>query len=376
MRERPTSEQATHLRGSDSDVLPVPVVFLDRDLRKLHANDAWRRLQLDADHHEGIGWASVCDPRDRARASSVLSRVVAGEGDATLVVRGSQPDRWLELRASAIGNGDGEDLVLVALDITAQKEREAMLAFDGIRDPLTGLHNRVAAGQHLQGALDRLQRRPSILAVLFIDLDGFREVNREHGHMVGDRVLLIAAQKLRVAIRPADLIARVGGDEFVAVCESLGSTKEALAVANRLAGALDEPIDVSPSTELRLSATIGVAFAEGPHEEVAALLARADMAMYTAKQQGRGLVHFPSPTALSVKLTPVRARRDHLDDVAQKLADVESELAEGWAGSLLQQDPEATEMWRSACHYASLALEGLRGGGKAPGGSPTNREGV
>jgi diguanylate cyclase (GGDEF)-like protein len=365
------SKRALHLPRTDSDDLPVAVIYLDRDLRPCHTNQAWRNLG----HEEGIGeedgWLTVSHPGDRARVIDVLQGVIASGGEASLPVRGRSIDQWIELRASAVDNDGAEEVVVVALDITAQKQREAMLMFDAIRDQLTGLHNRAALGQHLQAALDRLHREPSILAVLFIDLDGFGEVNEKHGHVAGDRVLLIAAQQLRFAIRPTDLVARVGGDEFVAVCESLTSAEEALGVARRLAESLDQPIGVSPTAEHQLSATIGVAFAAGPKEKVEDLLARADTAMYAAKQQGRGRIQVHAPTPVGFELAPAVAETDAFDSVAERLAVVEGDLAEGWADSLLQHDAEITQRWRSACHYADLAIAALRGRKPADRASPT-----
>ena len=363
------SERALHLPRPDSEDLPVAVTFLDRDLRPSHTNEAWRKLEHEDDAREQDTCLTVCHPDDRPRVIDVLQGVMASGGEATLQVRGRSIDEWIELRASAVDSEGAEEIVVVALDITAQKQREAMLAFDALRDPLTGLYNRAAFGQHLQAALDRLHRQPSILAVLFIDLDGFGEVNEKHGHMSGDRALIIAAQQLRLSIRPADLIARVGGDEFVAACESLSSAEEALGVARRMATSLDEPIPVSPTAEHQLSATIGVAFAAGPSDRVVDLLARADMAMYAAKQQGRGRIQIHSPTPVSLAVAPGTPRDEQFDVVAERLATVEGDLAEGWANSLLEQDAEITQRWRSACHYADLAIAAVRGG--KPAGEAT-----
>jgi diguanylate cyclase (GGDEF)-like protein len=259
-----------------------------------------------------------------------------------------------------VDHGDAGEVLLLALDITDQKEREAMLAFDAVRDQLTGLHNRAALGQHLQAALDRLHRHPSILAALFIDLDGFRQVNERYGHVAGDRALVIAAQQLRLAIRPEDLLARVGGDEFVAVCESLSSAEEALGVAGRLAASLEEPVEISPTADLQLSATIGIAFAAGPREDVAALLTRADLAMYAGKQQGPGRIQLHDPMPLGFQAPRTSADSDKLNAVAERLSLLEGELAEGWADSLMRRDARRTQRWRSACHYVGRALGALR----------------
>jgi diguanylate cyclase (GGDEF)-like protein len=368
------AEQAAFFPRSDSEDLPVAVIFLDRDLRSLHPNQAWRDLAED-DPGESA-WVTVCDRRDRSRVLDVVRGVVTSGREATLEVRGRTTDQWIELRVSAVDSDGEEGAVIVGLDITAHKQREAMLTFDALRDPLTGLHNRAALGQHLQSALDRLRRRPAIIAVNFIDLDGFGQVNEEHGHRAGDRALVVAAQQLRLAVRPADLVARVGGDEFVAVCEALSSAEEALGVARRLAESLNEPIDVSPTARHQLSATIGVAFAAGPHDRVETLMARADMAMYAAKQQGTGQIQLHTQTPARLEEPPPPALENQkLDGIVERLAVVEGDLAGGWAESLLEADERVTHRWRSACHYTDRAIAALRGTDQAGEGPRTDAKG-
>jgi hypothetical protein len=124
---------------------------------------------------------------------------------------------------------------------------------------------------------------------------------------------------------------------------------------------LDEPIDVSPTAQHKLSATIGVAFAAGPTDRVEILMARADTAMYAAKQQGRGRIQLHTPTPAHLEEAPPASGDTKLDGVVERLAVVEGELAEGWAGSLLEADERITQRWRSACHYADRAIAALRG---------------
>ena len=354
------SERAIRLPRADSDDLPVPVVVLDRELQPTRRNEAWKKLEDDDVREEPV-WLTICHPEDRAGVVEVLHGLTGDGGEATLQVRGRTLDQWIELRASAVDDIDG--VVIVGLDITAQKQREALLTFDAVRDPLTGLYNRAALGQHLQTALDRLQRQPALLAVLFIDLDRFGEVNERYGHMAGDRALLIAAQQMRVAMRPADMLARVGGDEFVAVCESLRSAEEGVRIARRLGESMKEPIGLSPTADHELSATIGVAFAAAATDNVETLLSRADMAMYAGKRKGRGQiqVHAPEPTALGVE-----AKQPQLDDgtdaLAERLAVVEADLAKRWADAVQRHDVPLAERWRSACHYAHQTLVALRHG--------------
>ena len=149
-------------------------------------------------------------------------------------VRGCLTGQWFELRIAPRDEPLRSDFVVAAVDITAYKRREAQLAFDATHDSLTGLRNRPALIERVEEALTRLQRRESILAVLFIDLDGFKRINDRYGHDTGDDVLRAVAQRLSAAVRPSDMLARLGGDEFVVLCESLSTESEAFTIARRL----------------------------------------------------------------------------------------------------------------------------------------------
>ena len=133
--------------------------------------------------------------------------------------------------------------------------------------------------------LARLDRRPSILAVLFLDLDRFKLINDSLGHEVGDQVLVAVAERLEVAVRNTDTVARFGGDEFLVLSEDLDSTREAEELAERVLEALAEPITLSRG-EVVVSASIGIAVARRASEEPAGLLRDADAAMYRAKTLG------------------------------------------------------------------------------------------
>jgi len=156
-----------------------------------------------------------------------------------------------------------------------------------VHDPLTGLANRALILDHLRLALARADRRSSLAAVIFLDLDGFKPINDSLGHNAGDEILVRIAERLQAAVRPSDTLGRWGGDEFVVVCEDLERASDAPAIVARLAATFDDPF-TTHGTELRVSASIGVAVSGGGDDRPAALIHTADAAMYRAKHDLAG----------------------------------------------------------------------------------------
>ena len=165
------------------------------------------------------------------------------------------------------------------------RAREA-LEFELLHDPLTGLPNRLLFMNRLEHALARAARDQTVVAVLFVDLDDFKDLNDSYGHDAGDRTLVAVGQLATGALRPGDTFARLSGDEFVALCPDC-TLQQAEDVAARVgatiaAGTADEQ-------HPRLTASIGIALSGDQPTTAAGLTAQADHAMYTAKQAGRGL---------------------------------------------------------------------------------------
>jgi diguanylate cyclase (GGDEF)-like protein len=156
----------------------------------------------------------------------------------------------------------------------------------GFRDALTRLPNRALFQDRVGHALVRADRHPGALAVLFVDLDGFKDVNDSLGHGAGDLLLCSVAERLRACVRPADTAARLGGDEFAILLEDVESEMDATRVAQRLLGALAVPFNVG-GVETTINASIGIAFNNGA-DTVEELLRNADVAMYSVKDSGRG----------------------------------------------------------------------------------------
>jgi diguanylate cyclase (GGDEF)-like protein/PAS domain S-box-containing protein len=165
----------------------------------------------------------------------------------------------------------------------ARLRGEERTRHEAVHDPLTGLANRTLLRDRLEHALAKSERRGGQTAVLFVDLDNFKQVNDRYGHATGDTVLTELAHRLRTAIRPGDTIARFGGDEFVAVCEDI-DRESAVIVGERMLEVIRMPI-VSAGVEHWLSASVGIALGSSDPDS---LLDNADAAAYRAKAAGRG----------------------------------------------------------------------------------------
>jgi diguanylate cyclase (GGDEF)-like protein/PAS domain S-box-containing protein len=181
--------------------------------------------------------------------------------------------------------GVGRDVT----DIAVARERIATLAY---HDALTGLDNRASLAPALDKAVERTRRRATKLAGLFLDLDGFKEVNDRHGHDAGDRLLIEAARRLRAALRSGDPVARLGGDEFFVVLEDIQDAVPAERVAHKLLAELARPYDVGAGRTVQISASIGLSLFPDDAGDGATLITHADAAMYAAKAAGKNAYRF------------------------------------------------------------------------------------
>ena len=148
----------------------------------------------------------------------------------------------MRVKGSIISIAGERQTIAHAEDITERKHVEAELAFRALHDPLTGLPNRHLFMDHLRMALDQIDRQPGLVALCYLDLDHFKEVNDGMGHEAGDRVLAEVGRRIVGAVRSVDTVARLAGDEFAIVCPQLDHGHSAAFIAERVRAVLDEPV--------------------------------------------------------------------------------------------------------------------------------------
>jgi len=235
-------------------------------------------LRIHADDHEVV--------RD-----AIMRAVRAGEG-FVFDFRADRRDgqvQWLQSRGRVERDPTGTQSTRIlgtTQDITAQKTGEETLRRQALHDALTGLPNRTLLADRLAHAVAHAARRDTRTAVLFIDIDDFKAVNDNFGHHGGDEALVEVARRLEASLRPSDTLARVGGDEFVAVCEDVVSLQDAATLAERVIDALVAPIRLADG-DAPVRASVGVSVGTSD-EQPDALIRRADAAMYKAKVAGGG----------------------------------------------------------------------------------------
>mgnify|MGYP006196498159 FL=1 len=183
-------------------------------------------------------------------------------------------------------NGEIVGVFGIARDISEQKHFERQLSFNASHDRLTGLLNRASLEDRLALDCHISRRHKRRLAVMCIDLDGFKSINDSIGHYYGDQVLIEVAQRMTQQVRPGDTIVRMGGDEFIVLLPDLLCDEDVVPVAERLMASIAKPYCVQ-GMDLHVSASVGITLSDGHIEQPMQLIQQADMAMYKAKQQGR-----------------------------------------------------------------------------------------
>ena len=184
--------------------------------------------------------------------------------------------------------------LVAIMDVTAKRQAEARIVHMAHHDALTDLPNRVLFHERLDEVLLRVRRDRDKFAVLYLDLDQFKNVNDSLGHAAGDKLLVAAAERLRACLRGSDMVARFGGDEFAVLQIGLAGPHEASALAERIVTLLSEPYDIE-AQQVVIGASAGIALAPADGETADQLLANADMALYRAKEDGRRTFCFFQP---------------------------------------------------------------------------------
>ncbi len=254
------------------------------------ANPAWEQtLGWTREELQAHNLRELIHPDDVEQTMALL---LAGESDPGRLDGHTNRFRhrdgsWHSLQWSA--RCDGELWYASANDVTdpGGEEQEARhdLEHQALHDPLTHLPNRSLLMDRTRQALARLHRSPGVVALLFIDLDRFKAVNDNLGHEVGDMLLISVSKRLEQLMRDSDTVARLGGDEFVILAEEIVSDGEALALAERVLHAMEDPFQLG-TAEVSLLASVGVSVSHDPDSDPESMLRESDVAMYRAKGAG------------------------------------------------------------------------------------------
>ncbi|MCL4461964.1 MAG: EAL domain-containing protein [Nitrospirae bacterium] len=198
---------------------------------------------------------------------------------------------WLSISTRKDQNGRIENFIGIFHDLTGVKESEERIAFLAYHDPLTGLPNRILLRDRLEYAILQTNRRNRELAILLLDLDGFKNVNDLWGHHVGDRLLVEVSRRMAGAVRTSDSVGRMGGDEFLILFPDLQSLDELSSIMTRLLDQIRLPFEIEGQS-VNISASGGVTLFPRDAAGVDDLIRHADIAMYSAKNRGKNRIHF------------------------------------------------------------------------------------
>ncbi len=256
------------------DVNPAFVAMVGRSADELYGESV---LDLVHPDNRAAAVEAFAERLEERRMMRHETRLVRADGG---VVPVQVTSSWVD----GTPDGDPPHVVAIVEDITDRKALEAALVHRSLHDPLTGLPNRILFNDRLRHALERGHRERTPTCLLGIDLDGFKQINDQYGHPVGDEVLVAFAERLTSVLRSSDTAARVGGDEFSIVCENSART-DADALVQRLRHTITEPLRIDGVT-IPLGMSIGIGTSAGgtdPERAFESLIREADDAMYVDK---------------------------------------------------------------------------------------------
>lgn len=274
------------------------ILIVDADRRVLSANQAFYR-STGHDVGEVVGAAPEILFQVPAATLETLWEVVAKRGTWQGELRlkrhnGSDFPAWLMVSGVREPQGAWSHYIFTSIDISDRKKSEERIQYLAHHDVLTGLPNRTLCIERLRMALQQAQRTGEHVALLFVDLDRFKDINDTLGHHVGDGVLRSVAQRLSDAVRAGDTVSRLGGDEFIIVLSGVhGADEVAHVVDQRLIPLIRAPHRVNEH-ELHVSCSVGIAMYPDDADELDLLMRHADTAMYQAKSEGRDSAQFYS----------------------------------------------------------------------------------
>ena len=199
---------------------------------------------------------------------------------------------WITISAMRNDANEIDSYIGTSIDLSRMNHAKTELERLAHHDALTGMPNRLLLITRLEHAIDRAKRVAGLGAVLFVDLDRFKQVNDSLGHLTGDELLKAVAARLRARLRDVDTLARIGGDEFVILLEDIASEGDAAKVTQDLISQLDKAFTLPGEQQVRIGASIGIALFPGDGATATNVIEQADQALYMAKACGRGVYRF------------------------------------------------------------------------------------
>ncbi len=285
------------------------VLILDERRRIVDLNPAFERaLQVDRLRGMRQSVEAFYPGADFTRIWQAVTRDGYWQGELAALSAGGQT---LAQRVSIAAVQDGQAMprhfIVVISDITQAKDHERELERMALYDPLTGLPNRRLLRDRLRQGIGRARRQARLLVVCYLDLDGFKRVNDQHGHAAGDQLLIRIGQRVQALLRGQDTLARLGGDELALLLGDVADADEGLAALERVRLAVAEPVEI-PGASAHVSASMGFALFPLDGESPDLLLRRADQAMYEAKSAGKNRCRrfgAPAPVAPADQVAPL-----------------------------------------------------------------------
>ena len=346
---------------------PIGMAMADLDGVILRANPALGRiLGRNAGDLRGQNIDAFTHADDRDVSNAEWARLVSGESKSYRIEKryrhADGHDVWASVNVSGVRDHEGKLLYLIGQveDVTESRALRERLAQAAIHDPLTSLPNRELFMDRLETSLRLASRDRRCVVVMFLDLDRFKLINDSLGHDVGDQILCAVADRLRSVMLAGDTLARFGGDEFTVLCPAVHDEKGALQVAERLVGAMADPIVLS-SGELFVSLSVGMALSGGDTVSGAMLLRNADVAMYQATERGPAHIEIYREANESQVISRLRTsnelhraiERNELELHYQPVVDLHTETLVGMEALVRWRHP--TRGLLTPCEFIPLA---------------------
>jgi diguanylate cyclase (GGDEF)-like protein/PAS domain S-box-containing protein len=295
--DRKRSENRLRVLSAAIEQAPVTMMILDEQGRIEYANPHFSQLTgydesmilgknlQDLTHTHAHNASESLDA-----IGAVLSQGKSWTGELPTLTKPGET-LWEEVHLAPVRNDQGRitHFVAIKLDISHRRQQEALLRHLALHDHLTDLPNRSLLNDRLAMSMESARRNSHQMALMFVDLDHFKDINDIHGHEVGDEVLKACAQRMQEQLRGMDTVARIGGDEFVLLISDVNLPLDALSVAEKVRQAICAPIPTSVQ-EMRITCSIGIALYPQQASNEIELYRNADMALYRVKAAGRDAV--------------------------------------------------------------------------------------